>query len=128
MIFFLKFRNYRNSWVFFSVSLDSTFLTFLAMGRISRGSQGADASCWCYLVSALPSVWGRGSSQFGQTVSGARWRALGSQAPLPSGGATLAMDSEAGGEGLGFGNGAGSRCWGLIAEHVVITEMTKIDF
>ena len=83
MIFFFKFRNYRNSWVFFSVSLDSTFLTFLAMGRISRGSQGADASCWCYLVSALPSVWGRGSSQFGQTISGARWRALGSQAPSP---------------------------------------------
>lgn len=63
--------------------------------------------------------------------------------PLPRGGATLAMDSEArgeglgfgkamdseaGGGGLGFGNGAGSRCWGLIAEHVVITEMTKIDF
>ena len=52
----------------------------------------------------------------------------GQPGPLPRGGGTLAIDSEAGGGGLGFGNSSGSCCWGLIAEHVVITEMTKIDF
>ena len=50
----------------------------------------------------------------------------GQPGPLPRGGGTLAIDSEAGGGGLGFGNSSNSR--GLIAEHVVITEMTKIDF
>lgn len=74
-------------------------------------------------------MWGRGSSQFGQRVSGAGWRALGSQAPSPVlGVGTLALDSEAGGGGLGFGDSSGSSCWGLIAEHVVITEMTKNRF
>lgn len=70
---------------YFSVSLDSTFLTFLAMGRISRGSQGADAlllvlSCVCSAIcvgaEALPGD---------RRSLGARWRALGSQAPPPGG-------------------------------------------
>ena len=52
----------------------------------------------------------------------------GQPGPLPRGGGTLAIDSEAGGGGLGFGNSSGPCYWGLIAEHVVITEMTKIDF
>ena len=49
------------------------------MGRISRGSQGADASCWCHLVSALPSCGveaapnlGRGSPGLGGGLWAAR--------------------------------------------------------